>query len=127
MSRQGLILLAHGSRDAHWADPLRSICGLLGTARPDLEIELAFIEHTQPDLVAAGAALALRGCQSLSVVPMLLGVGMHARSDVDRLAQALRVASPSLDVHVLAPLGAWPDIHTTLACAIASAVAPRGL
>jgi len=89
--KQGLLLLAHGARDADWADPFVRVVNELRALRPDCEVALAFLEFMQPDLLSAGASMVHLGCLRVDVVPLFLGAGGHVRKDVPRLIQRLAV------------------------------------
>ena len=40
----GLILFAHGSRDARWAAPFEAVAQRIRQARPQLQLQLAYLE-----------------------------------------------------------------------------------
>ena len=56
--KQGLLLFAHGARDPLWSLPFKAIAARILQQRPGLALELAFLEFTAPDLLAAGGRLA---------------------------------------------------------------------
>ena len=90
--KQGLLLLAHGARDPRWAQPFESIVRRIRAERPELELELAFLEFMTPDLPAAGQRLAEAGCASVAVMPLFLGMGGHVRNQVPALIEQLAAA-----------------------------------
>ncbi len=95
---RGLILLAHGARDARWREPFERLLERVIARRPGLEARLAFLELMTPDLVTAGKALASAGYETLVVVPLFLGQGGHGRDDVPTLVAALRSQLPGVNV-----------------------------
>ncbi|HRI18295.1 MAG TPA: CbiX/SirB N-terminal domain-containing protein [Burkholderiaceae bacterium] len=90
--KQGLLLLAHGARDPRWAQPFESVAGRIRAERPELELELAFLEFMAPDLLAAGQRLAEAGCEAVAVPPLFLGMGGHVRNQVPALVEQLAAA-----------------------------------
>jgi sirohydrochlorin cobaltochelatase len=112
---RGLILLAHGARDALWREPFERLLERLIVRRPGLEVRLAFLELMTPDLVTAGKALAAAGCGSLLVVPVFLGQGGHVRDDVPALVDALRKQLPGVAVAQSRTAGEDPDVLEALA------------
>jgi sirohydrochlorin cobaltochelatase len=92
--RRGLLLFAHGARDARWAAPFEEVARRVRTAEPDLALELAFLEIMSPSVIEAGQRLAGAGCTVVEVLPLFLGVGGHVRSDVPRLLEQLAAAHP---------------------------------
>jgi sirohydrochlorin cobaltochelatase len=88
--KQGLLLFAHGARDPRWALPFEAVAQRVRAVQPGLEVTLAYLEFMQPDVAAAGAALAAAGCARVDVVPLFLGAGGHVRKDLPRLVAELR-------------------------------------
>jgi sirohydrochlorin cobaltochelatase len=90
--KQGLLLFAHGARDPNWAVPFESVVGIIRQQRPDLPVELAFLEFMSPTLTQAGQRLAALGCIQVTVVPLFLGGGGHVRKDLPALLAELALA-----------------------------------
>jgi sirohydrochlorin cobaltochelatase len=80
----GLVLFAHGARDARWREPLDRLLALV-EPRHAGPVCQAFLEHMQPDLPTACAAMARNGAKRIVVVPLFLGTGGHLRNDVPAL------------------------------------------
>ena len=100
-----LILFAHGARDAQWSEPFRAIRQTVATARPDLTVELAFLELMQPPLGECIAQLVESGHQRISVAPLFLAQGGHLKKDLPRLLKDLGAKHPTADLSVLPPIG----------------------
>lgn len=92
----GLLLFAHGARDPAWAGPFQAVMQRCRAARPDLPVELAFLEFMAPGMVQAGARLAAAGCTVVDVLPLFLGAGGHVRKDVPVLMAQLQAEHPSV-------------------------------
>ena len=75
MSRRGLIVLAHGARDASWAAPFEAMVARVRERAPDAEVRLAFLELMAPAMQDVGAELAGLGCTRVDVLPVFLGAG----------------------------------------------------
>ena len=86
----GLLLFAHGARDAAWARPFEAVAERLRAARPGTPLALAYLEFMSPGLEAAAARLAADGCTRVHVLPLFLGTGGHVRRDVPLLLGRLR-------------------------------------
>jgi len=122
MSTRGVILLAHGARDAAWAEPFEAIRRRLEALAPGTPVALAFLELMTPDLDGAARALVARGCQAITVVPAFLGVGGHVRRDVPALVDALARAHPGLDVALASALGEDAGVQDAMAKAALAAL-----
>ena len=101
----GIILFAHGARDPRWAAPFEAVAQRLHTQRPDAPLRLAFLELMLPTLPQAGAELVAQGCTHIVVLPLFLGSGGHVRKDLPLLLDSLRVAHPSVVVHLHPAVG----------------------
>ncbi|MEJ7707068.1 MAG: CbiX/SirB N-terminal domain-containing protein [Nocardioidaceae bacterium] len=77
MSAPALIALAHGSRDPRSARTVRDIVAITKRLRPDLTIEVAFLDHVRPDIdTVVERLVAKRRHSEFVVVPLLLIVGV---------------------------------------------------
>lgn len=104
MSR-GILLFAHGARDANWARPFDATAERLRALAPDAAVELAYLEFMSPDLHEAGARLAAAGCTEVSVVPLFLGAGGHVRKDLPALLGELATRHPQVAWHLRQAVG----------------------
>jgi len=86
----GLLLFAHGARDAAWARPFEEVARRIGMQRPDLPLALAYLEFMTPGLEDAAHALVAQGCRRVHIVPMFLGTGGHVRKDIPPLIAKLQ-------------------------------------
>jgi sirohydrochlorin cobaltochelatase len=101
----GLILFAHGSRDARWAEPFVRLRERVAGALPDAHIALAYLELMPPDLPAAAAELCAAGCRSVVVVPVFLGQGGHVRDDLPLLVQSTAARHPDCQFRLIDAAG----------------------
>jgi sirohydrochlorin cobaltochelatase len=65
----------------------------------------AFLELSTPDLASATQTLLDQGVQAITIVPMFLGVGRHAREDLPLLVEQLRTQHPSVEFTLKAAVG----------------------
>ena len=100
-----LVLFAHGARDAQWSDPFRAIRQAVIAARPDLTVELAFLEQMQPPLDDCIAQLVESGHNRITVAPLFLAQGGHLKKDLPRLLRELGARHPAAKIDVLPPIG----------------------
>jgi sirohydrochlorin cobaltochelatase len=112
---RGLILLAHGARDAAWATPFEAVVAHVRERAPETHVRLAFLELMAPRMEDAAAELAALGCQRIDVVPAFLGMGGHVRRDVPAQLARLRDAHPGIAWTLHAALGETPHVIAALA------------
>ena len=103
--RPAVILFAHGARDPRWAEPFLRVVERVRAATPDLAVELAYLEHLEPNLAVAARRLAEGGARSIRVVPLFLGRGGHLRIEVPRLVAATAAALPEVAIELALPAG----------------------
>jgi len=120
--RRGLLLFAHGARDAAWAAPFEAVLARVRASRPQVQVTLAFLELMEPDLAAAAMQLVQRGCTQVDVVPLFLGTGGHVRRDVPLLLQRLQSEHPGTQWTLHDPIGEHHDVIEAIARAAAAAV-----
>lgn len=113
--RAGLILLAHGSRDALWRQPIEAVHQLVQAMRPDLHCICAYLDACAPDLPAAAQSLIAQGVEHLIVLPLFLGTGKHAREDIPRLLDELRRQHPGCRFDLQTAAGENPRVTSLLA------------
>ena len=100
-----LVLFAHGARDAQWSEPFRAIRRAVVAARPDLTVELAFLELMQPPLDECIAQLVESGHNRITVAPLFLAQGGHLKKDLPRLLRDVGALHPAAKIDVLPPIG----------------------
>ena len=111
----GLLLFAHGARDARWAEPFEQVASAVRAAQPLRPVRLAFLEFMQPDLATAAAQLAAEGCLRIDVLPLFLGAGGHVRKDLPALLEQLRVMHPGTDYQLHPAVGESPKLVASMA------------
>ena len=102
---KAIILFGHGSRDPLWRLPMDAVAQRIRAQSPGTPVRCAFLELQQPDLASAAAALVDGGASQITVVPMFLGTGRHAREDLPLLIEAVRGAHPQLALIVQPAVG----------------------
>ena len=103
--QSALILFAHGSRDARWAEPFDRLRKAVQAQLPAQPVRLAFLELMAPNLHDAVAELVRAGCVRISVVPVFLGQGGHVRRDLPRMVDDLCEVYPGIVLQVAEAVG----------------------
>ena len=116
--RQGIVLVAHGSRDPEWSRPFERIASRVAAKLPALSVGLAYLEHG-PSLQETVSALVAKGVTSVRVVPVFLGQGGHVRQDLPRLvAESTR---PGVQLTLEASIGEQQEVIEAIANACCNA------
>ena len=105
MTARAVILFGHGSRDPLWRQPMDAVAARMAQGSPAIAVRCAFLELQQPDLAAATRELVEAGARDITVVPMFLGTGKHAREDLPLLVEAVRQAWPQVRISLRPPVG----------------------
>lgn len=109
-----LVTVAHGSRDPRSARTMSAIADRIRSARPDLDVRLAFLDLNAPSVPAVLDTVACQGHRSAVVVPLLLGNAFHARVDLPALLAAARARHPRLRLTQADVLGPDPRLVDAL-------------
>ena len=101
----GLILFGHGSRDPLWSKPIESVADQVRQIDPAVHVRCAYLELTPPDLPGSVAELVALGVRTITVLPMFLGIGKHAREDLPVLMTTLQATHPQIEFKLRAAIG----------------------
>lgn len=115
MSKVGLILFAHGSRDPRWAEPFEAVRQAVLERAPGLPVRLAYLELMTPDLATAADALVAEGCTRIEVLPLFLGTGGHLRRDLPPLVAAIGARHPQVTAQLHTAAGEAPALTAAMA------------
>ncbi|MEP6970767.1 MAG: CbiX/SirB N-terminal domain-containing protein [Betaproteobacteria bacterium] len=114
-SKRATVLFAHGSRDPLWSRPIEAVAARMRQQARGVIVRCAYLELTPPELPSVVAELAADGATEIVVLPMFLGVGRHARSDLPELVNRLRVVYPKLHIALRPAVGEDPRVIDLLA------------
>lgn len=103
--QRGLILFAHGSRDPQWRAPMEAVATRAAALQPQARVRCAYLELTEPDLPSCAATMVAEGVDTITIVPMFLGVGRHAREDLPQLLGELRMRHPQVRFELRPSIG----------------------
>jgi sirohydrochlorin cobaltochelatase len=102
---KAIVLFGHGSRDPLWRLPMETVAARLRAMQPGTKVRCAYLELDAPDLPEAARDLVAGGARAITIVPMFLGTGRHAREDLPALVQDLRVRHPETSFVLQKPVG----------------------
>lgn len=103
--KSALVLFAHGSSDAEWAAPFRAVQKRIAAKRPELAIELAFLDLMQPSLSEAVQNLVAAGRKRITIAPLFMAQGSHLKRDLAALFAQLRERYPDTRLTLLPAVG----------------------
>ena len=115
MTTRGIVLFAHGSRDAQWREPVEAVARRVAEQDPSAQVRCAYLELVAPDLATAVGELRAEGVSSVHVVPLFLGMGRHAREDLPLLMAQLREQHPGVHFTQAPAVGQDPAVIDLLA------------
>jgi len=105
MTTQGIILFGHGARNAAYVEPFRRIQDAMLARAPQAQVEIGFLELSQPTLEDAIAALIGRGIHDVRIVPIFFAPGRHILKDLPERAAAAMERHPELEITVSDAVG----------------------
>ena len=104
-SPRGIVLFAHGSRDPLWHKPIEAVAAHIASLSPNTPVACAYLELSTPDLATATRSLLAGGVVHITILPLFLGVGKHAREDLPQLVAELRATHPDIHFALKAAVG----------------------
>jgi sirohydrochlorin cobaltochelatase len=115
LAEKAIILVGHGSRDALWHLPIQAVAERIRVTSPSTTVTCAYLELTEPSLPDAAASLITTGVSYITILPMFLGVGRHAREDLPALIAELKQNHPGTTFLVQPAVGENPAVLDLLA------------
>ncbi|MBP3981510.1 CbiX/SirB N-terminal domain-containing protein [Acidovorax sp. JG5] len=100
-----IVLFSHGSRDPLWRAPIEAVAARIASQYPDQPVQCAYLELCEPTLAQATELLSQQGSTHITVVPMFLGTGKHAREDLPLLVEQLRSRHQSVQFTIQGAIG----------------------
>jgi sirohydrochlorin ferrochelatase len=123
---EGLLLVGHGSQSPANGTEMRAIAALVAEQLPDVQVDVGFLEMTEPPAGVVLDRLVDQGCRRIVVLPLvLLGAG-HAKNDMAAVVLEGRQRHPRCDIVFGSPLGLAKDLVDIMGDAVTS-VGGRGL
>lgn len=98
MSDKAIILFAHGARAEAWAKPFRRLQQMLQSQKPELRVELAFLEFMSPNLQDLVQQLEAEGIRQIHLVPIFLGQGGHVMRDLPLMIDEIKLKYPHIEI-----------------------------
>ena len=94
---------------------MEAVAARISKLRPDVPVACAYLELDEPDLATAAQQLVGQGATAISIVPMFLGTGRHAREDLPALVESLRQQHPDVAFTLQQAVGEDPRVLDLLA------------
>lgn len=110
-----VILLAHGSRDKRWQAPFNAIAEQMGKRLGEKPVRLAYLQDCMPMVDDAVAGLACEGVAHITIIPMFLAAGTHARKDFPAIDKRLCENNTGIEFEWLEVFGEWPEAQEKIA------------
>src|SRR5689334_11622509 len=108
MTAPALIALAHGSRDPRSKATIEALVAETRAMRPDLRIEMAFLDHVRPSFETCVNKLVRARFEEIVVVPLLLSEAYHAKVDVPGVIAEATARHEGLRIRATRVLGLEP-------------------
>ena len=108
-----ILLVGHGSRDAHGNDEIEAFAAQWRTRQPRWNIEVCFIEFAEV-LLDQGMDRAARHGGKVIVVPLVLNAAGHVKMEIPAHIAQARVRNPATEFVYMKHLGAVEPIFQLL-------------
>jgi sirohydrochlorin ferrochelatase len=105
-----LLAVAHGSPDSRAESLHDALIARVRSERPELAAVVAYLGHSDPDVISALNSLVAQGFSEVVIVPLLLTSAYHARFDLPAVVEQARSAHPNVAFHQTGVLGPHPKL-----------------
>ncbi|WP_184738878.1 sirohydrochlorin chelatase [Streptomyces netropsis] len=114
MRRMVLLIVAHGSRDPRHAATVTTLRDQLAALRPDLRVEVGFLDFCAPSVPRVLERLSAEGVRDVVALPLLLTRAFHAKADIPAVLREAASRLPWLRLRRAAVLGPSPLLTAAL-------------
>lgn len=108
--KDGLLLVAHGSKCLAGVREARALGAAVTDRRPDLDVDLGFLELALPPAGPVLDGMVSRGRRRIVVQPLMLLAAGHGKSDVPAIVLEGRTRHPGVELTFGSPLGVVPEL-----------------
>lgn len=123
--RHGVLLVAHGTRDAQGLAETLRVAEALARRLPFAVVEPCFLELAEPTISQGLARCVERGAARVTVLPLLLFAAGHAKRDIPELATEAARQYAGLELRQAAHLGCHVKLLELSELRLAEALAGR--
>lgn len=108
--KTGLIILGHGSKAPEATETLAEVTAMVRDRVSYDLVEYASLQISEPPLGVVVEKMAAEGVEKIVVMPFLIALGVHVKTDIPEELDALSKKHPGLELHLTGPLGADPRL-----------------
>src|SRR6266851_9674436 len=95
-----ILIAGHGSRDPEGIAEFLDLAGHFRSCRPDVAVEIAFLEFARPTIQEGIDRLVNGGAETIVVLPGVLMAAGHAKNDMASEVRRARERHPHLTIHM---------------------------
>lgn len=114
MTAPSLVLLGNGSDDPGVAQVSHGIRDGLLEIRPELDVQVAFVDHCPPNAFQVVNKLVKRRVEEVVFLPLLLSSAFHGPGDVAAIVAQVQSTHPKLRAVVSRPVGPEAQLLTVV-------------
>jgi sirohydrochlorin ferrochelatase len=108
VSRQALLLIAHGSRRAEANADLDHVAAAMRERGRFPVVQVSYLELAEPSIPAGGERCVRAGATDVVMLPYFLSPGVHVRDDMAAIRAELAGRYPGVTFRLAEPLGRHP-------------------
>jgi sirohydrochlorin ferrochelatase len=108
--KEGILLLAHGSRREEANDEIRCMARLIQARDPDGIYETAYMSFGTPDISGGIENLIAQGIEIIIIMPLFLVTGNHITHDIPEEIALQKERFPGMEFRMAQHLACHPAI-----------------
>ncbi len=109
-TRNGLLLVGHGTRDSRGLADFQCLAAVLREMAVDHCVEACYLELAEPTIAAGVSRLVQAGVGQITVAPVLLFSAGHAKRDIPAAVAAAAADYPNIAIRYCEPLDGGAEI-----------------
>ncbi|HWD59889.1 MAG TPA: sirohydrochlorin chelatase [Stellaceae bacterium] len=121
MSKTGVLVCGHGSRDAEAVREFEIVAAALRPRFPDYDFATGYLEFATPNIRDGLAELVARGARRIYALPGMLFAASHVKNDLPWEMNSFIAANPGIDVRLGRDLAIDAKLLTAAADRVAEA------
>lgn len=106
MSKNYLILIAHGSKDPRWKKTFEDLKNNIRNEK----VKLCYMEFIQPGLMDMVSECINEGAESIKVLPLFMAGGGHVDRDIPVQVNETKNKYPNVTIETLKPIGEHKEV-----------------
>ncbi|MBT5855486.1 CbiX/SirB N-terminal domain-containing protein [bacterium] len=120
MSKKGLLIIVHGSRDPKWCQPFEDFVQNTSTRLKTDKVRLCYMELVSPTLETVVGDWVKEGLTHIQVIPFFMASGGHVDNNIPKIIREAQAKYPHIQIDQLPPIGEHSAVKESMINVVAT-------